>query len=98
MELPAFPIETDEISVVMVMQVFEAEDGRLVCGIRNLVGKVTAPPKQWLRAVRAEMRKLEGLARDAGCKEMRLRGRDWSRILPDYEPLDGTPNGLRKDL
>jgi hypothetical protein len=29
---------------------------------------------------------------------MRLGGRDWSKILPDYEPLDGVPNGLRKRL
>jgi hypothetical protein len=48
------------------------ENGTLVCGLLDLKGRFKLPPKQWLRMVRAEMTKLEGIARDAGCAEMRI--------------------------
>jgi hypothetical protein len=48
--------------------------------------------------MRGELRKIENIARDAGCTEMRVAGRDWSRILPDYEPMPGIENRLRKAL
>jgi len=97
MELPPFRIERENIAVSITLEVFE-EDGRKVCGIYKLDGMVNLPPKLWLRTVRAEVDKLERIARDAGCAEMRIAGRDWSRILPGYEALPSLPNGLRKAL
>jgi hypothetical protein len=74
------------------------EDGRMVCGVYQLYGRLDEPPKQWLRTLRAELSKLETIARNAGCEEMRIAGRDWSRVFPDYTPFDGVRNGLRKAL
>lgn len=77
----------------------EDEDGRMICGVYHLEGKLNLPPKAWLGRIRAEMRRLENIARAAGCVEMRMGGRDWSRVFPDYEPIQGpTPNLLRKVL
>ena len=50
-------------------------------------------------AARREMKTLEALARKAGCAEMRVAGRNWARVLNDYQPLPGgKPNRLRKRL
>lgn len=69
-----------------------------VCGIHHIEGQLRLPPKKWLQAIRAELKIIEGIARDAGCAEMRLAGRNWSRVLTDYEPLPGIENRLRKVL
>jgi hypothetical protein len=98
MDLPPFPISRPEGTVMMVLQTLIEDDGNKVCGIKQLFGTIHAPPKAWVRAVREEVAKIEGLARQAGCNEMRICGRDWSRILPDYEECDGLTNGIRKRL
>lgn len=98
MDLPPFPITRAEGTVLCVVQVFEEADGTKVCGIKKLFGTINAPPKAWVRAVREEVAKIEGVAREAGCDEMRIAGRDWSRILPDFETCDGLTNGIRKRL
>lgn len=98
MDLPAFPISRAEGSVLMVLQTLIEDDGNKVCGIKQIVGSIPAKPKAWVRAVREEVAKIEGLARDAGCNEIRITGRDWSRILPDYQPCEGLTNGIRKRL
>lgn len=86
-------------AAVLTMEAYE-EDGRLCCGVFELRGHLKLPPKAWLRTIRDELRKIERIARSAGCTELRLGGRDWSRVLKGmgYEPLDGIPNGLRKVL
>jgi hypothetical protein len=48
--------------------------------------------------VREQMRLIEQMAKESGVTEMRVAGRDWSRVLRDYEPFDEVPNGLRKVL
>jgi hypothetical protein len=92
-----FKIELEHASATLQFQVFEA-DGHLCCGLYKLQGKINLPPRAWLRTVRREMARIEGIAREAGCKEMRVAGRDWSRILLDYRPFKGPENGLRKVL
>lgn len=72
-------------------------DGRMVCGIYKLEGK-SRPGPGWYRAVRDEMHRIEQIARDAGCAEMRVSGRNWSRVLKDYQPIAGLKNGLGKAL
>jgi hypothetical protein len=82
---------------LVTLEIYD-EDGVIVCGIYQIEGRLNLPPKQWLRTMRAELAKIETIARNAGCAEMRLAGRNWQRILPDYEPLPGIENRLRKAL
>lgn len=82
---------------IIEFEVYDAA-GETVCGITGLMGRIRLPPKAWLRMVRDTMAELERRARNEGCTEMRVAGRDWSRILIGYEPYDGVPNGLRKRL
>lgn len=77
---------------------FYEEDKRKICGIFRIEGRLNLPPKQWLRAMRAELKTIEDEARKVGFAELRMAGRDWSRIVEGYEPLPGVPNGLRKVL
>lgn len=70
----------------------------LVCWTKYLAGRIDGGPKARIALMRGAVRHLETVARDAGCIEHRICGRDWHRILPDYEPFDGLRNGLKKEL
>ena len=99
MILPPFRVVRPGIAVLITVEAF-IEDGRKVAGIYQLSGRISMRPKAWLLAVREEVRKLENIARNSGCEEMRVAGRSWARVLPDYEPMNhpDVPNGLRKRL
>ena len=83
--------------VVMIFEVYGSGD-HMVSGLYHMTGKINLPPKAWLRVVREQMGRIEQIARQSGVSELRIAGRDWSRILPDYEPFNEIPNGLRKFL
>lgn len=97
MIMEPFSITAQGGAVTITLEVFE-EEGRLCCGIYQLDGRITLPPKAWLRLIRSELEKIENVARQAGCAEIRVAGRDWSRVLTGWTPLDGVQNGLRKVL
>lgn len=82
---------------LVTLEIYE-EGERRICGIHRIEGQLRLPPKAWLKAIRTELNKIEAIAREAGCMEMRVAGRDWSRILTDYEPMPGIENRLRKRL
>lgn len=78
----------------------ETDDPRIIAAIHELEGRVSLPPKAWLRVVREELKLIEDEARNAGCSELRFVGRFTQKMFPDYEPyepLSGLP-GLRKAL
>jgi hypothetical protein len=79
---------------LMVIEV----SGGLTCWIKYLAGSIEGGPKARVAIIRAAVQHLEAVARDAGCTEIKLCGRSWAAILPDYEPSNGHPNGLRKGL
>lgn len=70
----------------------------LSCWVKYLAGQIEGGPKARVAIIRAAVEHIEKMARDAGCTEVCLCGRDWHRILPSYEPLQGHRNGLRKEL
>jgi hypothetical protein len=79
----------------ITFEIYE-EDGRICCGILTLKGHLTQPPKAWIRTMRKYLTKIEDMARESGCHELRIAGRDWAKIFPSYEPYDGPRNGIRK--
>ena len=81
-------------SGLMVLEVTE----ELVCWVKYAAGRIDGGPKQRMQFFRDTMEHLASVAKNAGCTEVRLCGRDWARILPDYRPADGFPNELRKAL
>lgn len=84
------------IAVIVFEGVQEGKNA--ACWITHLAGQSDLRGRAFLRMVRAAMIDIEEMARRAGYDEIRFSGRDWSRIFPDYLPLDGEPNGLRKVL
>lgn len=83
----------------ITLEVYD-EGGELVCAVYQLEGTITAGPKAWLGIVRSELTTIEGVAREVGCKELRMAGRFTQKMFPDYQPytpLSGLP-GLRKEL
>lgn len=92
-----FLIEYPGVRVEITFEAYE-ENGRKVCGIYQIDGEINRPPKAWLAIVRAEVAKIADIARNAGCDELRIAGRDWSRVLPEFEPFDGPVNGIRRML
>jgi hypothetical protein len=88
------------IKVLIRLEAYE-EHGKVVCLLHTLSGEIKLGPKAWLKAVRDEIWKLENIARNADCAEMRIEGRDWSRVLKGlgYLPWpEGDGFGLRKVL
>lgn len=79
------------------LMVIEVTDG-LVCWVKYLAGQIEGGPKARVSIIRGAVEHIEAMARDAGCSEIRLCGRDWSRILKTYRPSDGHPNELCKEL
>lgn len=73
-------------------------DNDLRCWIKYLAGSIEGGPKARVAIIRDAVRHIETTAKDAGCTEVRLCGRDWSAILPDYTAFEGHPNGLKKEL
>jgi hypothetical protein len=70
----------------------------LVLWTKYLAGSIEGGPWARLGTIRSAVAHIEAMARNAGCTEHRLCGRDWQRILPDYEPFEGHRNGLKKEL
>ncbi len=70
-----------------------------VCWINYVGGTDKGGPRTFIRAVRAIVAEIETLARDAGCTELRLGGRNWSRAFPEWEHFDPNyPNRIRKAI
>lgn len=98
MEYITFWLSLPYAAGLVTLEIY-AEDGSRVCGIYRIEGRVALRPKAWLAAIRREIRTIERIAKEAGCQEMRVSGRDWSRILTDYEPMPGNaPNLIFKRL
>ncbi len=92
-----FPIVLAKGAGIVTLEVYE-DNGTMVCGIRQLDGWLALPPKQWVATMREHLGKIAAEAKSAGCGELRLTGRDWSKVFPHLEPIEGLPNGLRMRL
>jgi hypothetical protein len=86
-----------EASGLLVFHAFE-EDGAVSCFASYIAGKVPGGPKQMVRTMRRLMADFEATCRDSGVRQIYIGGRDWSRVFPDYEPVDDEMNRLRKVL
>lgn len=92
-----FEVSVPGGSGYIVFELF-SEDGKVKCFTSYIAGASTLRPKAWLAAIRGIVAEFEAKLRDAGCKENFIGGRDWSRVLPDYQPADDVPNRLKKVL
>lgn len=99
-EIVTVPINKPYANVIVTLQVFESEEGEMICGLRYIEGQIDLPPKAARQAILSELKIIEGLARDAGCVEMRHAGDDRAKLLPGYEPMNDERlrNGRRKRL
>lgn len=91
------PIHRPGADVSLTLQIIH-DAGEMVCGLRFLRGRISLGPKAMRTAMHEELSKIEGLAREAGCTEMRHAGNDLAWCLPGYEPMPELPNGRRKKL
>jgi hypothetical protein len=74
-------------------------DGKYGLWIPYIAGRVRGGPKLWLRTMRGIMDHFVEQARKAGCEIVRIGGRDYRRVFPDFEPCDPDhPNRLQKVL
>lgn len=64
-----------------------------------MVGKLNQPPKRWLSMIRQIMAHFETLAKEAGCSEVRIGGRNYRGVFPGFETFDAlAPNRMRKAI
>lgn len=73
-------------------------DGVRVCWLPFVAGRTGMPPRAFIRFMRSAMVRYEDMAKQAGAEEIRICGRDWSRVFPGFVRHDGMPNELRKKL
>lgn len=95
--MQAIRIHSFRADATAVLRV-DTDENRLVCWIGYLGGKHKGGPKAFSELVRSVVAAIEIKAKDIGCQEVRLGGRNWSHILTDYARHDGLPNGLKKAL
>lgn len=98
MQPPIVGIVRAGVRVLLRTEIHE-DKGQVFCLIHTLSGEISLPPKAFIQAVREEVRKLERIASNAGCAEMRIEGRAWGKLLPDYAPWpEGEGHAIRKVL
>ncbi len=90
-------LTSQRVRAAMILEV-KPFDGVLCCFVGYVGGKYQCGPKAFVRFVRGVMQTIEEKAKEIGCDEIRLGGRDWSSVLPDYASFDGMANGLRKAI
>ncbi|CDP52353.1 hypothetical protein [Devosia sp. DBB001] len=93
-----FRIATETGAAVLVGAVYEDGSPPAICFGIEYFAAYGAPRRRWLALMRSGIAEIGRLAKEAGCTELRLGGRDWRRVFPDFAPLDGVPHGLRKVL
>jgi hypothetical protein len=94
---PTFPVKRPGVNVLVTLQLCD-DAGEMVCGLRWIEGRIDLGPKAMRAAITEELSKIEAIAREAGCTEMRHSGDDRGWCLPGYEPMPELPHGRRKRL
>lgn len=63
-----------------------------------IAGRIGGTGRGWLERVRVLMSYFEGIARAYDCTEIKIEGRDWSRVFPSWEREGDHRHTLRKAL
>lgn len=87
----------DEATGILAFHLF-SERGQLCCFASYLAGEVHGGPRKMIAVMRTLMSAFEEAVRAAGVTEIYIGGRDWGRIFPEFEPVDGVKNRRRKVL
>jgi hypothetical protein len=70
-----------------------------VCFIEYAGGEIKGGPRRFIKTVRLIVNKIEELARNADCTELRAGGRNWLPVFDGWERFDDEhPNRMRKRL
>lgn len=83
---------------VAVIEFAPSETAEKCCWLAYVAGDAHGGPKAQLATMRDLAGRFEVIARGNNCTEMRVRGRDWSRVLTDYEPTGNGRHELRKAI
>lgn len=87
-------IASGEANGVLVLEITE----ELSCWVKYVAGQISGGPHERADLMRQAMGFIERTARDIGCVDVKVCGRDWSVVLTEYELMPEHPNGLRKVL
>jgi hypothetical protein len=85
-DMALFEVEASGARGVVVVEI----DGPTFW-ITYIAGRIDGLPRRWLERVRMLMSYFAGIARAHNCTELRIEGRDWSRVFPDWERIDERP-------
>lgn len=83
-EFALFQINENSVNMLAVVQIAQIDEAKCF-SLFYLAGSVKAPPRLWLAKVRDLMQIAIKTAKDLHCTEMRLEGRDWRKVFPDWE-------------
>jgi hypothetical protein len=92
-----FTINEDSVNLTAVIELHQIDEAKCLSLI-YLAGRIGLPPRSWINRMQTlASRYLVETAKAMGCGEIRIEGRDWSSVFPDWDRLDGT-HELRKRL
>jgi len=84
----------DGAMLLVVEPIGDGDD--MILWIPYLAGQIKRG--RFVPVMREGMAQMEDMARESGCAEIRLCGRNWGRVFSDYETMPDWPNGLKKVL
>lgn len=97
-EMALFKVIAPTARGLAVIEFGPSETADRCCWLLYAAGSCDGGPKAWLAVMRMLMGQFEGLSLTYGCTEMRVQGRDWSRVLSDYQPTGNARHQLVKRL
>lgn len=93
-----FTINEDSVNLTAVIELHRIDEAKCLSLI-YLAGRIGLSPRSWINRMQSlATRYLIETAKAMGCSEIHIEGRDWSRVFPDWERLDGPTHELRKRL
>jgi hypothetical protein len=97
-DMAVFDVAEGNSMGAAVIEFAPSETAERCCWLLYIGGRVGGHGRAWLATVRGLMARFEQIAREHGCEEMRVEGRNWSRVLTDYTATGSGRHELLKRL
>jgi hypothetical protein len=97
-DMAIFDVSEPGAAGAAVIEFAPSETADRCCWMLYIGGRVGGHGRAWLATVRGLMARFEQIAREHGCEEMRVEGRDWSCVLTDYTATGSNRHELLKRL
>jgi len=94
-----FDVEHDGDKAIVVVEISQSSVNSKCLWLVYVAGHIGSyAPRAWIGHMRNWSQWFQDIARALNCTEIRIKGRDWSKVFPDWECVDPDWHELRKEL